>query len=69
MGHGIVIIGPGLAACQLAKDIRKQDANISLILTATDNMDEYSKLDLSHVVSRSQYAGDFIHQLAGEFAE
>ena len=28
MSHGIVIIGPGFAARQLVKNIRKQDANV-----------------------------------------
>ena len=69
MSHGIVIIGSGFAARQLAKNIRKQDANVPLTLIAADSMDEYNKPDLSHVISQSQRADDLTRQTAGEFAE
>ncbi|MCU6668478.1 NADH:flavorubredoxin reductase NorW [Enterobacteriaceae bacterium H4N4] len=69
MNHGIVIIGSGFAARQLVKNIRKQDANVPLTLIAADSMDEYSKPDLSHVISQSQRADDLTRQTAGAFAE
>ncbi|KNC11865.1 NADH:flavorubredoxin oxidoreductase [Klebsiella sp. RIT-PI-d] len=69
MNHGIVIIGSGFAARQLVKNIRKQDASVSLTLIAADSMDEYNKPDLSHVISRGLYADDLTLQTAGEFAE
>ena len=69
MSHGIVIIGSGFAARQLVKNIRKQDATVPLTLIAADSMDEYTKPDLSHVISLSQRANDLTRQTAGEFAE
>ena len=69
MSNGIVIIGSGFAARQLAKNIRKQDATVPLTLIAADSMDEYNKPDLSHVISLSQRANDLTRQPAGEFAE
>ena len=69
MSHGIVIIGSGFAARQLVKNIRKQDASVSLTVIAADSMDEYNKPDLSHVISQNQRAEDLTRQTAGEFAE
>ncbi len=37
MSNGIVIIGSGFAARQLAKNIRKQDANVPLTMIAADS--------------------------------
>lgn len=69
MNHGIVIIGSGFAARQLVKNIRKQDTSVPLTLIAGDSMDEYSKPELSHVVSQGQSACDLTRQSAEDFAE
>ncbi|HAT2608899.1 TPA: NADH:flavorubredoxin reductase NorW [Kluyvera intermedia] len=69
MSAGIVIIGSGFAARQLVKNIRKTDTTTPLTLIASDNMDEYNKPDLSHVISLGQRARDLTRQSAGDFAE
>lgn len=69
MNSGIVIVGSGFAARQLVKNIRKHDVSVPIRLIAADSMDEYSKPDLSHVVSLNQQAFDMTRQGAGEFAE
>ncbi|WP_297197467.1 NADH:flavorubredoxin reductase NorW [uncultured Pluralibacter sp.] len=69
MTHGIVIIGAGFAARQLVKNIRRLDAAVPLTLIAADSMDEYSKPELSHVISRNQQANDLTLQTAEAFAE
>ena len=69
MTHGIVIIGAGFAARQLVKNIRRLDAAVPLTLIAADSMDEYSKPELSHVISRNQQADDLTLQTAEAFAD
>ena len=68
MTHGILIIGAGFAARQLVKNIRRLDAAVPLTLIAADSMDEYSKPELSHVISRNQQADDLTLQTADAFA-
>ncbi|MHC0463323.1 NADH:flavorubredoxin reductase NorW [Kosakonia cowanii] len=69
MSAGIVIIGSGFAARTLVKNIRKLDSHVPLTLIAADGMEEYSKPELSHVISQAQRAEDLIRQTAGDFAE
>ena len=69
MSHGIVIIGSGFAARQLVKNLRKQDSQVAITVIAADSIDEYSKPDLSHVISLRQRADEMTRQSAGEFAE
>ncbi|WP_242389161.1 NADH:flavorubredoxin reductase NorW [Kosakonia cowanii] len=69
MSAGIVIIGSGFAARTLVKNIRKLDIHVPLTLIAADGMEEYSKPELSHVISQAQRAEDLIRQTAGDFAE
>lgn len=69
MSHGIVIIGSGFAARQLVKNLRKQDSQVAITVIAADSIDEYSKPDLSHVISLCQRADEMTRQSAGEFAE
>lgn len=69
MKHGIVIIGSGFAARQLVKNIRRLDPAVPLTLIAADSMDEYSKPELSHVISRGQRADDLTLQTADAFAK
>lgn len=69
MSAGIVIIGSGFAARTLVKNIRKLDSHVPLTLIAADGMEEYSKPELSHVISQAQRADDLIRQTAGDFAE
>jgi len=51
------------------KNIRKLDSHVPLTLIAADGMEEYSKPELSHVISQAQRAEDLIRQTAGDFAE
>ncbi|MBL7635446.1 NADH:flavorubredoxin reductase NorW [Atlantibacter hermannii] len=69
MSHGIVIIGSGFAARQLVKNLRKQNSQVAITVIAADSIDEYSKPDLSHVISLRQRADEMTRQSAGEFAE
>ncbi|WP_326899996.1 NADH:flavorubredoxin reductase NorW [Kosakonia cowanii] len=69
MSAGIVIIGSGFAARTLVKNIRKLDSHVPLTLIAADGMEEYSKPELSHVISQAQRVEDLIRQTAGDFAE
>lgn len=69
MSAGIIIIGSGFAARTLVKNIRKLDSDVPLTLIAADGMEEYSKPDLSHVISQGQRADDLTRQSAGDFAE
>jgi len=69
MSDQIVIIGSGFAARQLVKNLRKQDANVPIVLIAADNCDEYNKPDLSHVISQNQLADALTRDSSASFAE
>ena len=65
----IVIIGSGFAAYQLVKNIRRQDADVGIMVITADEGDEYNKPDLSHVFSKQQSADALIQLTGAAFAE
>ncbi|WP_417585867.1 NADH:flavorubredoxin reductase NorW [Nitrincola sp.] len=69
MSAPIVIIGSGFAAYQLVKALRKLDADHPITVVTADDGHEYSKPDLSHVVSRGQRADDLVKLSGAQFAE
>ena len=68
MNNGILIIGSGFAARQLVKNLRKQDADVRIVLIADDSCDEYNKPDLSHVISQNQLADALTRETSESFA-
>lgn len=68
MNNGILIIGSGFAARQLVKHLRKQDADVRIVLIADDSCDEYNKPDLSHVISQNQLADALTRETSESFA-
>ncbi|QLK63423.1 NADH:flavorubredoxin reductase NorW (plasmid) [Enterobacteriaceae bacterium Kacie_13] len=68
MNNGILIIGSGFAARQLVKNLRKQDADVRIVLIADDSCDEYNKPDLSHVISQNQQADALTRETSESFA-
>lgn len=69
MSAGIVIVGGGFAAQQLVRTLRKRDGEVPIRLVTADSGDEYSKPDLSHVVSRASSSAAMVRLRGCEFAE
>ncbi len=54
MSHPLVIIGTGLAGYQLAKEIRKRDTELPMLLITSDSGDYYSKPELSTALAKGK---------------
>lgn len=65
----IVIIGSGLAAYQLVKEIRKLDTQSAITLYTSDDGAFYSKPLLSTAFTKNKSAADLISQTAEQMAE
>jgi rubredoxin---NAD+ reductase len=65
----VVIIGSGLAGYNLAKEIRKIDQNLSLIMISQDKGDFYSKPQLSTALRMKKTASDLIMSSAEKMSE
>ncbi len=64
-----IVVGAGFAARQLIKNLRKQDSDCPIRLITADSGDEYSKPELSHVLSQQRRADDLTRMSAAQFAE
>ena len=64
----LVIIGSGLAGYALAKEIRKQDASLPLVMITADGGEVYSKPMLSNALARGHQPDDMIQKQAAEMA-
>lgn len=64
----IVVIGSGLAACSVMRELRKLDRDISLTLVTRDNGDYYSKPMLSNALAQGKDAAGLVLTPAAEMA-
>lgn len=66
---GILIIGSGLAAYTLAREIRKLDGGVALTLVSRDSGDFYSKPMLSSALAQGKTAAALVMTAAAKMAE
>lgn len=67
--HPITLIGSGLAAYTLARELRKRDAQLPLRLISRDSADFYSKPMLSNALSKGKTAATLVNTPAAAMAE
>lgn len=69
ISYETIVVGAGFAARQLIKSLRKQHAHCPIRLITADSGDDYSKPELSHVLSQQRRADDLTRMHAAHFAE
>jgi rubredoxin-NAD+ reductase len=65
----LVIIGSGLAGYSLAREIRKRDSGLPLVIITSDGGEVYTKPMLSNAFARHHQADDMVQKSASEFAD
>src|SRR5690625_823797 len=64
----IVIIGTGLAGYSAARELRKHDADVPLVMLSRDAGDYYYKPDLSEALAKGHAPADLIRKPAARVA-
>ncbi|MEO5342859.1 MAG: FAD-dependent oxidoreductase [Gammaproteobacteria bacterium SHHR-1] len=64
----VVIIGSGIAGLSMAKELRKQDASLPLVIISADGGEAYSKPGLSTALARGQQPDQLVQKTAEELA-
>lgn len=64
----IVIIGTGLAGYSTARELRKHDADVPLVMLSRDAGDYYYKPDLSEALAKGRAPADLIRKPAAQMA-
>lgn len=65
----IVIIGTGLAGYSVARELRKHDADVPLVMLSRDDAGYYYKPDLSEALSKGNTPDDLVKKSVGEMAD
>jgi len=67
--QNLVIVGSGLAAWTVVRELRKLDAHTSITLVTRDNGDFYSKPMLSNALSSGKTAAQLVSTTSAAMAE
>jgi len=65
----LVIVGSGLAGYTLAREVRKRDRELPVLLLTADGGELYSKPMLSNAIARHHAADDMVQKEAAELAK
>ncbi len=69
MSESVVIIGSGLAGYNVARELRKLDANVSIVVVSRDGAGFYSKPMLSNALAGKKTAATLVMKTAEKMAE
>jgi rubredoxin-NAD+ reductase len=69
MSESIVIVGSGLAGYNLARELRKADAEVPIVLVSRDEAGFYSKPMLSNALASKKTAASLVTKSAEKMAE
>jgi len=69
MSESVVIIGSGLAGYNVARELRKLDANVSIVVVSRDGAGFYSKPMLSNALASKKTAATLVMKTAEKMAE
>lgn len=69
MSESVVIIGSGLAGYNVARELRKADANVPIVVVSRDHAGFYSKPMLSNALAGKKTAATLVMKSADKMAE
>ncbi|TAK93718.1 MAG: FAD-dependent oxidoreductase [Aquabacterium sp.] len=69
MSEAVVIIGSGLAGYNVARELRKADANVPIVVVSRDHAGFYSKPMLSNALAGKKTAATLVMKTAEKMAE
>lgn len=68
MPSPVVIVGAGLAGTSVARELRKLDASVPVVVLSADSADSYAKPNLSNALAAGKSAADLVQAPAGIWA-